>query len=115
VEAKRLETFDGPTEFLPGLRSVALPGHTAGHTGYLVESEGQRLLIWGDVVHVAAVQFATRRSPSSSIAIAAKLRENAPSYSPTPPTVNILSPGHTCRFRAWATFANKATPMAGCR
>jgi glyoxylase-like metal-dependent hydrolase (beta-lactamase superfamily II) len=58
VEAKRLETFDSPTEFLPGLRSVALPGHTAGHTGYLVESEGQRLLIWGDVVHVAAVQFA---------------------------------------------------------
>lgn len=58
VEAKRVETFDGPTEFLPGLRSVALPGHTAGHTGYLVESEGQSLLIWGDVVHVAAIQFA---------------------------------------------------------
>jgi glyoxylase-like metal-dependent hydrolase (beta-lactamase superfamily II) len=57
VDAKRLETFDGPTEFLPGLRAVALPGHTAGHTGYLVESDGQSLLIWGDVVHVAAVQF----------------------------------------------------------
>lgn len=24
---------------------------------YLVESKGQKLLIWGDVVHVAAVQF----------------------------------------------------------
>jgi len=24
---------------------------------YLVESHGQRLLIWGDVVHVAAIQF----------------------------------------------------------
>jgi len=58
VDAKRLQTFDGPTEFAPGIRSIALPGHTAGHSGYLVESEGQSLLIWGDVVHVEAIQFA---------------------------------------------------------
>jgi hypothetical protein len=24
---------------------------------YMVESKGQRLLLWGDIVHVAAVQF----------------------------------------------------------
>lgn len=58
VDAARLQTFDAPTEFAPGVHSVALPGHTAGHSGYLVESEGQSLLIWGDVVHVEAVQFA---------------------------------------------------------
>lgn len=58
VDAQRLETFDAPTEFAPGVHSVALPGHTAGHSGFLVESEGQSLLIWGDVVHVEAIQFA---------------------------------------------------------
>ncbi|MDB5537733.1 MAG: fold metallo-hydrolase, partial [Devosia sp.] len=58
VDTRRLETFDAPTEFAPGVHSVALPGHTAGHSGFLVESEGQSLLIWGDVVHVEAIQFA---------------------------------------------------------
>ena len=32
-------------------------GHTPGHTSYLFQSEGQQLLIWGDIVHNAAVQF----------------------------------------------------------
>ena len=31
---------------------------TPGHTAYAVESEGQKLLIWGDLVHAHAVQFA---------------------------------------------------------
>ena len=34
------------------------PGHTPGHEGYLVESAGQKMLVWGDVVHSAALQFA---------------------------------------------------------
>jgi len=35
-------------EILPGIRAEAAPGHTPGHTTYLVESRGQRLLISGD-------------------------------------------------------------------
>jgi glyoxylase-like metal-dependent hydrolase (beta-lactamase superfamily II) len=58
VQAQKFRTFEGAKEFAPGLRSIALPGHTKGHTGYQVESQGQSLLIWGDVVHVASVQFA---------------------------------------------------------
>lgn len=42
----------------PGIRAVAANGHTPGHTAYAVESAGQKLLIWGDVVHAHAVQFA---------------------------------------------------------
>ncbi|MEO7056076.1 MAG: MBL fold metallo-hydrolase, partial [Caldimonas sp.] len=34
------------------------PGHTPGHTVFAVESKGQKLMLWGDLVHVAAVQFA---------------------------------------------------------
>jgi glyoxylase-like metal-dependent hydrolase (beta-lactamase superfamily II) len=47
-----LEQGDGP---MPGVVAVNAPGHTAGHMAFLVEN---RLLIWGDVVHVPDVQFA---------------------------------------------------------
>ena len=47
---------DGPTELLPGVKAVAAFGHTPGHTMFLIASEGQQLLLWGDLVHAVAVQ-----------------------------------------------------------
>jgi len=58
VSAGRFKPFNGDTELVPGIRAVATPGHTAGHTVYVVESKGQKLVLWGDLMHVAAVQFA---------------------------------------------------------
>jgi glyoxylase-like metal-dependent hydrolase (beta-lactamase superfamily II) len=43
---------------VPGIRAVKANGHTPGHTAYELESEGQKLLIWGDLMHAHAVQFA---------------------------------------------------------
>ncbi len=57
VTAGKVQTFTGNTELFPGIRTVASPGHTPGHTFYTLESQGQKLLFWGDVMHVAAVQF----------------------------------------------------------
>ncbi len=57
VQSGRFKTFEGDAEILPGIKPVAEHGHTPGHTGYLLTSKGQQLLIWGDVVHNAAVQF----------------------------------------------------------
>ena len=45
-------------EVLPGVTAVPAPGHTPGHTGWLIASGGDSLLIWGDVVHMPGVQFA---------------------------------------------------------
>ena len=45
-------------EVLPGVSMMSLPGHTPGHSGYLVSSGGASLLIWGDIVHAPALQFA---------------------------------------------------------
>lgn len=64
-DAGRVKTFEGETELVPGIRAVATPGHTPGHSFYAVESKGQKLMIWGDVMHAAAVQF-----PDPSITIA---------------------------------------------
>ena len=57
VKASHFSTFEGSTNLVPGIKAVATPGHTAGHSAYMVESKGQKLLLWGDVVHAAAVQF----------------------------------------------------------
>lgn len=43
-------------EVLPGIVAVKLPGHTAGHTGFRVESGGETLLIWGDIAHFPDIQ-----------------------------------------------------------
>jgi glyoxylase-like metal-dependent hydrolase (beta-lactamase superfamily II) len=43
-------------EVFPGITAVLRPGHTPGHTNWLLQSGGDRLLIWGDIVHIAAVQ-----------------------------------------------------------
>ncbi len=58
VAAGKFKPFDGTTELVPGVKAMASRGHTPGHTTYLVESNGQKLALWGDLMHVAAVQFA---------------------------------------------------------
>lgn len=55
--AQRLQPFNGGTELAPGIRANAGYGHTPGHTTYLVESKGKKLLLIGDLIHVGAVQF----------------------------------------------------------
>jgi glyoxylase-like metal-dependent hydrolase (beta-lactamase superfamily II) len=58
IKAGKFSPFDGDVELVPGVRAVATHGHTPGHTCYLIESRGQRMLFVGDLLHVASVQFA---------------------------------------------------------
>ncbi|MDR0472828.1 MAG: MBL fold metallo-hydrolase [Treponema sp.] len=44
-------------KLFPGITSIAAFGHTPGHTLFMVESEGRKLLIVGDLLHVQKVQF----------------------------------------------------------
>lgn len=61
----RLERFHGRAEsFEPGQRlganiqALAATGHEIGHTCFRVTSEGETILVWGDIVHVPSLQFA---------------------------------------------------------
>ncbi|WP_026873213.1 MBL fold metallo-hydrolase [Inquilinus limosus] len=54
----RLTRFGKEAEIAPGIRVLAAPGHTPGHSMIEVTSGDDRLLIWGDIVHAAALQFA---------------------------------------------------------
>jgi len=64
VEAGRFKPFNGDVQLVPGVRAVATPGHTPGHTLYMVESGGEKLVVWGDLMHAATVQFP---DPSASL------------------------------------------------
>lgn len=65
IEAGRFKPFKYSEPLTTGITAIAGPGHTPGHSFYMIESEGKRLLVWGDVVHVAPVQF-----PDPSITLA---------------------------------------------
>jgi len=56
--AGKFKPFSGRTELVPGMSAVPAYGHTPGHSVVVVESQGERLVLWGDLMHVAAVQFA---------------------------------------------------------
>ena len=53
----KFKPFEGETELVPGIRAVPSIGHTNGHTIYVVTSKDQKLVVWGDLIHVASVQF----------------------------------------------------------
>jgi glyoxylase-like metal-dependent hydrolase (beta-lactamase superfamily II) len=57
VEAGKFKPLKGSTDLLPGIKAMPAHGHTPGHNVYVVESKGQKLVLWGDLMHVAAVQF----------------------------------------------------------
>jgi len=58
LAANRVKPFTGDTVIFPGIKAVEAPGHSPGHAIYEIESEGKKLVLWGDLVHAAVVQFA---------------------------------------------------------
>jgi len=57
VQAGKFKAIERDGELVPGISAMTAAGHTPGHTVYLVQSRGQKLLLIGDLVHVAAVQM----------------------------------------------------------
>ncbi|MFY7939283.1 MAG: MBL fold metallo-hydrolase [Burkholderiaceae bacterium] len=58
VQAGKFQGVSSGTEVTPGIRLNASHGHTAGHATIEVQSAGQKLMMWGDLIHLGAVQFA---------------------------------------------------------
>ena len=75
MAAGKLKPFDGQTQLMPGIRAIPARGRTPGHTIYAVESQGNKLVVWGDLMHVAAVQFAM---PSTTSQFDTAPRASAP-------------------------------------
>lgn len=56
--AGQLVASSGEQEIVPGVRAIPAIGHSAGHTVYAIESQGESLMALGDLLHVPQVQFA---------------------------------------------------------
>jgi glyoxylase-like metal-dependent hydrolase (beta-lactamase superfamily II) len=58
-DSGKYKPFKGAdVELIPGVHALAFAGHTPGHTVYTIESKGEKMVFWGDLLHVEAVQFA---------------------------------------------------------
>jgi len=55
--AGKLKPFAAESEILPGITAIPTPGHTPGHSFFRVESEGEIIDFWGDIMHVGLIQF----------------------------------------------------------
>lgn len=61
----QLQPFTGAAEIAPDAIAVPLPGHTPGHCGLQIGNIDTGVFIWGDIVHVEAIQLPV---PAASIA-----------------------------------------------
>lgn len=52
-----LRTFDKEGEVYPGVTAVPLPGHTPGHSGFLIESGNDQLFLAADLVYSPVYSF----------------------------------------------------------
>jgi glyoxylase-like metal-dependent hydrolase (beta-lactamase superfamily II) len=73
----------GGTEIMPGVYAIEAYGHTPGHTMFLLESRGEKLLIWGDLTHAMAIQMprpGVSVTYDSDPVAAAKVRQSVLKY-----------------------------------
>jgi glyoxylase-like metal-dependent hydrolase (beta-lactamase superfamily II) len=57
ADAGKVMMLKDGNEVMPGISAILAPGHTVGHTMLRLSSRGSDLLVWGDIVHNAALQF----------------------------------------------------------
>ena len=49
---RKVTPYDAGKEIAPGVTSVATPGHTPGHTAFVIASGNSKVFVQGDVTHV---------------------------------------------------------------
>lgn len=55
--AGRIKYYDLGDEIIPNFKSVPTTGHTPGHSSVEVSSKGEKLFVWGDLLHNHALQL----------------------------------------------------------
>jgi glyoxylase-like metal-dependent hydrolase (beta-lactamase superfamily II) len=51
----KLKQYEWETEIIPGVRSIAAPGHTPGHTAFHVASGNEQLMVLSDTTNMPAL------------------------------------------------------------
>ena len=55
VITPKVVEFQPGADIIPGVKAVDIKGHTPGHSGYLITSDGQSLLYIGDTMHHSVI------------------------------------------------------------
>jgi len=58
LKTRKIAFIKENSHVIAGITTISQPGHTPGHTAYLVQNSGHALLVWGDIIHSSEVQFA---------------------------------------------------------
>ena len=53
----KVNQFSFGDEVMPGVRAIDTSGHTPGHVSFLAESDGEKILIAGDIMHFQIIQL----------------------------------------------------------
>ncbi len=53
-DSEQLKIVEGNHELIPGIRMVLTGGHSMGHQGVIIESEGQRMFLFADIIPFSA-------------------------------------------------------------
>lgn len=57
IKAGLMQAFTAPSRITPEIQALPAAGHTPGSVLYVLESEGQKMVFWGDIIHAEAVQM----------------------------------------------------------
>lgn len=57
IKAGLVQAFTAPSRITADIQALPAAGHTPGSVLYVLESDGQKMVFWGDIIHAEAVQM----------------------------------------------------------
>lgn len=94
----------GPGEIFSGVHAIDTPGHTAGHTSFLVETDRVRVAVTGDAL--ASREDAEAGRPATFFGDQESAEESVRQLLAR---AGVLVPGHDTPFRATAGYPSVVT------
>jgi glyoxylase-like metal-dependent hydrolase (beta-lactamase superfamily II) len=105
-------------EFLPGVQAIAAPGHTVGHTIFMVTSAGKSFAFLGDLTHHAVLllekprmEFSYDTDPKQAAASRVKLLDTIAANKTPIMSYHFAWPGYGHVAKAGDGFHYYAEPM----
>jgi glyoxylase-like metal-dependent hydrolase (beta-lactamase superfamily II) len=114
----RIKFIKDGEEFLPGITAMAAPGHTVGHTIFMLSSEGKQLCFIGDLTHHQVLlverprlEFAYDTDPKQAAASRVKYLEMFAANKIPVIAYHFPWPGHGYLSKHGDGFRYHASPM----
>ena len=114
----RLVFFKDGQEFLPGIQAIAAPGHTVGHTIFMVTSAGKSFAFLGDLTHhqillleKPRMEFAYDTDPKQAAATRVKLLDTIAANKTPVMSYHFPWPGYGHIAKSGDGFRYYAQPM----